>query len=98
MILWIFEIHVWIRFQLITTKHTQPWINSNIKHLTCRKQRAYNHVCATNTDYDWAKYKILKDNISMDVVNVLTSMYLISLTLVVILSPNDYGHMSRARD
>ena len=46
--------------KLSSTKHYQPWINSHIKHLTRKKQRAYNHARATNTEYDWAKYKDIK--------------------------------------
>ena len=46
--------------KLSSTKHHQPWINSHIKRLTRKKQRAYNHARATNTEYDWAKYKDIK--------------------------------------
>ena len=46
--------------KLSSTKHHQPWINSCIKRLTRKKQRAYNHARATNTEYDWAKYKDIK--------------------------------------
>ena len=46
--------------KLSSSKHHQPWINSHIKRLTRKKQRAYNHARATNTEYDWAKYKDIK--------------------------------------
>ena len=46
--------------KLSSTKHHQPWINSHIKRLTRKKQRAYNHARSTNTEHDWARYKDIK--------------------------------------
>jgi len=46
--------------RITSTKYHQPWITNHIKRLTHRKQRAYNHVHATNTVSDWARYKDIK--------------------------------------
>ena len=43
-----------------TTKQKQPWITRQIKQLTCKKQRAYNHARLTNSPSDWATYQDLK--------------------------------------
>jgi len=54
-----YVILVFLRFQpnLLLLRH-QPWIIDQIKCLTHKKQHAYNHTCAINTD--WAKYKDIK--------------------------------------
>ena len=43
-----------------TSKRNQPWITSQIKQLTRKKQRAYNRARLTNHAKDWYTYYDLK--------------------------------------
>ncbi len=43
-----------------SSRHNQPWFNSNTKRATRRKARAYKKARLTNRDRDWARFKRLK--------------------------------------
>ena len=46
--------------KLSSPNSKQPWINTYIKHLSRRKQHAYNHACSTNESQHWTRYYNLK--------------------------------------
>ena len=45
---------------LTSSKCKQPWINNEIKRLTCRKQQTYYKGRHSNSPADWTKYYELK--------------------------------------
>ena len=62
-----------------TTKPKQPWITRQIKHQTCRKQRAFKHAHLTNDPHDWSTYQDLKKLSQRECRSALTDMYLVLL-------------------
>ena len=47
--------------KMTTERHSQPWINQQIKQLTKRKQRAYDRYKKTQSAKDYANYKHVKN-------------------------------------
>ena len=42
------------------TRYNQPWINSTVKSLSCKKQRCYNRAHVMGFTEDWLKYHRIK--------------------------------------
>ena len=49
-----------------STQPKQPWITSNIKRLSRKKQRAYNRARSSDSPLDWSKYHDLKRQCQRD--------------------------------
>ena len=43
-----------------STQPKQPWVTNNVKRLSRKKQRAYNHARTSDSPLDWSKYHDLK--------------------------------------
>ena len=49
-----------VPIKLTSSRLTQPWISSNVKRLSQKKQRAYNCAHTTALSSDWSKYYDIK--------------------------------------
>ena len=46
--------------KMTTSRHTNPWMNTDIKRTIRRKQRAHRKARQTNAKRDWDRYKCLQ--------------------------------------
>ena len=49
------------------TGHTHPWINTNIRRLIRRRDRAYHKAKASKKDRDWKRYRTLKTEVKRNI-------------------------------